>query len=205
MIREAPVRPFVIGVIGGVAAGKSHFGLAMEKVGAARIDADKIGHDVLVEADIVEQLSSLFGRQVLDGGGAIDRSAVANIVFANNPEGQRALKLLESIVHPRIRARLIEQLEDMRQQELPPIAVVIDAPLLLETGLESLCDVIVFIDASRETRLNRALLRGWSEKQFDEREASQLSIEDKKERATHVVAGDLSADRLRRFCENLLS
>ena len=69
----------------------------------------------------------------------------------------------------------------------PPRAIVIDAPLLLEAGWEPLCDLILFVDAPRSLRLERARQRGWSEAEFDYREAAQRTLDDKRRAATNIV------------------
>lgn len=188
-----------IGLIGGVASGKSAVARCFTDCGAALLDADRVGHEVLHEPAVIEQLVARWGRQILTDAGEVDRSSVAKIVFATGNEAERAF--LNSVSHPRIGARLAAELDQLREAKFP--AVVLDAALLLEAGWEHLCDQIVFVDVPLEQRLARARSRGWDVGELARREATQLPLVEKKRRATICLdnsgtLGDLQAqvDRL---------
>lgn len=188
-----------IGLIGGVASGKSAVARMLAERGAVILDADQAGHQVLLEPDVLETLVARWGSGILTAAGAIDRSAVARIVFAPGNETER--QFLNRISHPRIAARLEAQLATLRSSHCP--AAILDAALLMEAGWDSLCDEIVFVDVPREQRLGRARSRGWDEAELARREATQLPLEVKKMRATQVLdnGGDLTA--LQRQVESL--
>ncbi|MEM9352846.1 MAG: dephospho-CoA kinase [Planctomycetota bacterium] len=185
----------VIGLVGGIASGKSLVAEELGRLGAVVLDADRAAHAALAEPAIAGQLVARWGDEIVDAGGVVDRSAIAARVFRQSPEGRADLEFLEGLLHPKIRADFVRSLDGHRREGAA--AVVIDAPLLLEAGWGSLCDEIVFVDSAREDRLLRALARGWTEADFDGREASQLPITEKKQAATCVLPNRGGTDALR--------
>lgn len=177
---------FVIGILGGVASGKSLVTQQLQQLGAATLDADKIGHEVLKEADVKQALRARWGDNIFGDDGEVQRSALAKIVFAPPPDGPRSLRELEQITHPRISARLQTQLAAWRKTSSLP-AVVLDAPVLLKAGWNQLCDQILFVEATEEQRRARAATRGWSAADFAAREAAQESLAEKRRHATQVI------------------
>src|SRR4029079_10630951 len=98
----------ILGLVGGIASGKSLVANILRDFGAVVLDADRVGHEVLREADTIAAVKARWGDGVLDAPGQISRRAVAKIVFAAGNEAER--KFLEELTHPRIEARLREQL-----------------------------------------------------------------------------------------------
>ncbi len=180
-------RPVIIGLVGGVASGKSYVGELLVTHGAQRIDADRIGHQVLQSAEVLQLLTNLWGPSVLNASGEIDRAQVGKLVFGDSVEATAQRRRLEAIVHPRIRNLAQARIAAARDLLSPPLAIVIDAPLLLEAGWESFCDLILFIETPLEERLARAMQRGWTAGHFADREASQLPLDEKRKRATHIL------------------
>ncbi len=176
----------VIGLAGGIGSGKSLVARQMASLGCGVIDSDALARQALEEPEVIRTLVSWWGPQVLTPEGRIDRQAVGRIVFADAAERQR----LEGLVHPRVhagRARLREQYE--RDPSIR--AIVEDAPLLYEVGLDEACDVVIFVAASRETRLERVKRsRGWSESELQRRESQQLPLDFKASRADYVLDND---------------
>ena len=171
-----PGEMITIGLIGGVASGKSAVARQFAERGAVILDADRVGHEVLRETAVIQQLILRWGTAILTADGGVSRSAVAKIVFA--PDGETERQFLNSVTHPRIAARLAAQLSELRQANCP--AAVLDAALLLEAGWERLCDQIVFVDVPDEQRLERARSRGWDSGELARREATQLPTRRKK-------------------------
>jgi dephospho-CoA kinase len=179
----------VIGLIGGVASGKSRVAQMLVELGAGLLDADRTGHAVLAEdSDVHAALRRRWGDVVFDQQGRVDRAAIATRVFGEGALADAERQFLESLLHPRIGARLRTQGQEYAADGRS--AVVLDAPLLLEAGWQPMCDVILMVDASRETRLSRAKLRGWNEAEFDQREAAQLSVDVKRLAADAIVNND---------------
>ena len=179
----------VLGLLGGVASGKSFVAGLLAQQGAAVLDADRAGHQVLEQDEVKTALRQRWGERVFAPTGEVNRKAVGEIVFNDPTE----LKFLEAVTHPRIGCLLQEQIEHLLQQGAP--AAVLDAPVMLKAGWDAMCDAIWFVDAPRPTRLQRALQRGWTEAQFDAREAAQESLDEKRRKATAVInnAGDSAA------------
>lgn len=176
----------VLGLIGGVASGKTLVAHCLQRLGAVVIDADRLGHEVLREPEVARELQQRWGTRILGAAGEIDRAAVAQIVFAASPEGPRELAYLESCTHGRIRAKLEACLAQWRAGGQAP-AVVLDAALLLRAGWDKYCDRILFVAADAAARATRAQRRGWTASQWQARESAQESLDAKRERADWVV------------------
>jgi len=180
------VRP-VLGLVGGVASGKSHLARAL----AARrhvdlVDADQLGHRVLRDPEVGRQLVALWGPQIVDADGEIVRARVAELVFGPDGAAAERRRALESVTHPRIRAAAARQLAQSAQDPACE-GSVIDAALLLEAGWSEFCHRVVFVDCPREERLRRAAARGWAAGEVERREASQWPLEKKRARADVVL------------------
>jgi dephospho-CoA kinase len=176
---------YVLGVVGGVASGKSAVADAFAQRGAVILDADQVGHEILREPEVIAAFRQRWGDEVIGPDGQIVRREVARRVFGDGDAAAREREFLNSISHPRIRQRLHNRVE--AQRALGTQLVVIDAALLFETGWDKLCDGVVFVDAPQEVRRQRALSRGWTAEQFAAREASQWPIKQKKSRANWVI------------------
>jgi dephospho-CoA kinase len=192
--------PAVIGMTGGVASGKSFVARQLAQCGAAVIDVDRLGHEVLRLPEIEAAARRRWGDEIFSTGGQIDRRRLAERVFAATPEGREDLRYLESLAHPRIRQFLDERVDSLfRRDDIS--AVVIDAPLLVEAGWNEFCDRMVFVEAPRAVRLARAVGRGWSEQDFAAREARQESCEVKRRLADVVIDNAGSEESTRAQCE----
>lgn len=183
---RASAAPLIIGLAGGVGAGKSAAAAAFADLGAVVLDADSLAKETLQRPEIRTQLTEWWGAAVLDpGSGRINTRAVADIIF-NNPE-ERAR--LEALIHPIV----IQRQEDLIASAAASgaKAVVIDAPLLFEAGVHRRCDAVVFIDAPVEQRLRRTAKRpGWGPGELARREKSQSPLEKKREMSHYVVRND---------------
>lgn len=185
----------ILGLVGGIASGKSVVADILRDMGALVLDADKAGHFVLRQLDVISALRKRWGEGILDAKGQVSRREVAKIVFAQGNDAER--KFLEQLTHPRIEALLKEELETIRSGENPPPVLVIDAALLFEAGWDKLCDKILFVDAPRDIRLERAVARGWSAEQFAAREAAQLPPEEKRARSHIVIRNVRTLENIR--------
>lgn len=188
----AQSRPMVIGLAGGIGAGKSAVAKVFAAHGAMVIDSDKEAKDALDRPEVRGELIRWWGDRVLDATGRIDRKKVGEIVFSDPAQRER----LERLVHPLVRATRNEMIARTDARTTP--AVIVDAPLLFEAGLDKECDAVVFVDAPREQRLRRVQeTRGWDEAELERREKAQLPLEEKRSRADVVVANDGSLEVLR--------
>ena len=174
----------IIGITGGIGAGKSTVAGILSELGCFVVDSDDLARQALLDPIVVETLVQWWGRKILDPQRQIDRRAVAKIVFARPDERKR----LESLVHPWIEKRRLAMFA--AAPDTAP-ALVIDAPLLVEAGIDEQCDAVVFVNSDRSTRLDRlAQNRGWSEQELNQREESQLPLDAKRTRADYVIDND---------------
>lgn len=178
--------PLVIGVCGGIASGKSVVTHHLEQLGAAVIHADQIGHAVLKDPEVIDLLLKHFGNEIRspDNQAQLSRSAIATKVFGDSPIAKSNLQFLESVTHPRIRQIIRSQLQQLRQATPPPSVIVLDVPLLFESGWHSECDEIVFVETPWNQRLQRARQRGWTEEQLMAREEAQMPVHEKEKRSS---------------------
>ncbi|HZZ27003.1 MAG TPA: dephospho-CoA kinase, partial [Pirellulales bacterium] len=159
----------ILGLLGGVASGKSTVADLFRQRGAAVLDADRAGHEVLRQPAVRAAIGGRWGAEVIGPDGEVDRKALARIVFAPPPAGPLELAELERLTHPEIRRRLKAEALQLAKQGLP--LVILDAPVMLKAQWNTLCDALAFVDCPREQRLARALKRGWSAEEFERREA----------------------------------
>lgn len=196
-------RPLVIGVVGGIASGKSTVARLLAGPDGVVLDADRAAHEALRSPEVVARVRERFGDEVLTGDGLPDRAALARVVFSD-PDARAAL---EGWIHPVVRERLWAALEDASRRGLP--RVVLDVPLLVENderhGLLAACDHVVFVDAPLADRDERATkTRGWAPGEVARREAAQLPLAEKRDHATHVIDNDKGPDELERAALALL-
>lgn len=175
--------PPVIGIAGGIGSGKSAVARVLAALGCVVSDSDGDARAALKDPAIIAELVEWWGEGILDAGGAVDRRAVGRIVFSDPAERKR----LEGLTHPWIEDRRRERFASA-PADVP--ALVIDAPLLFEAGLDRECSHVIFVDVPREMRLARVAERGWDEAELDRREAAQQPLEKKRAAATHVVPND---------------
>src|SRR5437660_5417275 len=181
----------IIGLLGGVASGKSFVAEQFRRLGAEVLDADRVGHEVLLLPEVRDAIRKHFGGTVFGEDGQVNRKALGRIVFGPPPDGPRELAILEQITHPEIRRRLTSQVERMAADGVP--AAILDAPVMLKSGWDEICSVLVFIKAQDDVRRARAMARGWTNEEFDARKAAQESLEVKRRRDDFVIDNSATA------------
>lgn len=189
-----------IGLVGGVASGKSLVARQLAEHGAAVLDADRAGHEALLLPAVEEAARRRWGDGIFGPDSHIDRARLAQVVFVPPPAGPVEREYLEQLTHPEI-GRLLRQQAERLPADTP--LVVLDAPLIFEAGWGKLCSRLVFVDASREVRLKRALSRGWSEEEFAAREAAQESLDFKRSHADVIIDNSGSPEHTQAQVERL--
>jgi dephospho-CoA kinase len=180
------VAPLKIGLTGGIAAGKSEALAAFARLGAATLSSDAVVHELFESAELRDLVVGRWGSEVAPEG-VVDRGRIGAIVFADAEE----LQWLERQIHPRVAARMEQWMAALPQEtEL----AVVEVPLLFEVGRDSVFDTTVTVVTADSVRRERAEARGHA--LVDEREALQLSQEEKAARADHVVRNDGSIAEL---------
>jgi dephospho-CoA kinase len=164
----------IIGILGGIASGKSTVAAEFAKLGCEVINADKIAHELLEKEAVKRQIVAAFGPSILDPKGRIDRKRLADIVFADTHK----LSLLNLIVHPLVLERAERQIERYSRQNQVR-AIVLDMPLLAEVDWAKRCDRLIFVRCSKKIRAERAKKMGFDKNQLKIRENFQISLDNK--------------------------
>ena len=185
-----------IGVTGPIATGKSTVDRMLRALGANPvIDGDLVVHELYRDSgELRERLVALFGPAILGPDGAIDRRALGARVFGD----PAALRRLEEVVHPAVRAEIRRRLD-----ETPPDAVaVVDAVKLLQGDMAHLCTARWWVAASREEQLRRLIeLRHFSPEDAERRLAAQPCLEDWRDQVDLVIDNSGTLDETRRQVE----
>jgi dephospho-CoA kinase len=182
-----------IGLTGGIGSGKSTVSKLLAELGAPIIDADQVGHAIYApDGPAYPDMIAAFGEGILAPDRTIDRKKLGPIVFAD----PAALKRLNSIVHPKMFARMREMVDAMRTGgERKPI--VIEAAILIEANWQPLFNEIWLVVASRERVIERVERdRGLKPEQTEARIRAQLSDDDRRKYATTVVTNNGTIDEL---------
>jgi dephospho-CoA kinase len=173
--------PLTIGLTGGIAAGKSEALAAFGRLGAATLSSDAVVHELLEGEPLRGRMVERWGSEVAPPGAAVDRTKIGERVFSDPSE----LEWLEGQIHPLVAQRTGEWLAGLADDT--GLAVV-EVPLLFEGGREAVFDTTVAVVAGEDVRRARAEARGHA--LVGEREARQLSQDEKAARAEHVVVND---------------
>jgi dephospho-CoA kinase len=188
----------LVGLTGGLGAGKSTVARMLSERGAVVVDADDLARTALEPGTPgFEQVCDVFGRDILDAEGRIDRRELAARVFAD--EGKR--RVLESITHPEVFRKLAEAVEDLRGTDA---VVVFDAALIVETGFHEAVDVLVVVTAPTEDQVRRvAGDRGMEEDEARARIAAQADPAQREALADVVIRNDGDLASLERQVDDL--
>jgi dephospho-CoA kinase len=191
----------LIGLTGGMGAGKSTALAALERLGAAVLSTDAVVHELYAGEQLREAVVARWGPELAPGG-VVDRTAIAERAFANEEDRVWLERLLWPLVGERISAWLREVRAGSVNGRAAARAAVVEAPLLFEAGMEKLCDATIAVVATEQLR--RARAAGREHALIDERVARQLSQEEKARRATFVVHNDGTEEDLERALSEVL-
>jgi dephospho-CoA kinase len=189
--------PFV-GLTGGMGAGKSTALAALERLGAATLSTDAVVHELYASDEVRDAVVDRWGPEMAPGG-EVDRAAVARHAFASDEDRQ----WLETLLWPRVGARVVEFRERADGSEPRPPAAVVEVPLLFESGMEAGFDATIAVLAEESVRAERAGGRGHEATR--ERTARQLTQEEKRARATYAVDNDGSEAELAAKLSSILA
>ncbi|MFE5318894.1 dephospho-CoA kinase [Paenibacillus sp. NPDC056579] len=173
-----------IGLTGGIACGKSTVSQMLVQRGAMLVDADRIAREVVEPGSpVLAQIRERFGSKVLLPDGSLHRKKLGETVFGD----PQARKDLESIMHPSIRALMRERMSEY-ERLYPDKLVVVDVPLLYESGLQHMYEAVMVVYIPRTLQRQRLMQRdGISEEQAEARLAAQMDIEQKRALADVVI------------------
>jgi dephospho-CoA kinase len=184
----------VLGLTGGIGSGKSTALAYLHELGAATISSDDIVHGLYSTAEVVDLIREHFGADVIDGAGGISRPALAGIVFADEGE----LRWLEDLLHPFVRSAVADWVERQQKSRPRPALIVVEVPLLFETGFEERFDRIMLITAPDDVRRKRVAAK-LTDSEFSRRRAQQMSEQEKIARSDFVFHNGGSRKELKEF------
>lgn len=188
------LKPFILGLTGPTGAGKSAAAAGMKARGCAVIDADQLARKAVEPGSpALSELAAAFGPDILDETGALNRALLAQRAFVSSEATQR----LNRITHPYIIRLTEEEIRQYAEKGVP--LIVLDAPLLYESGMDRLCDAVAAVIAPKQTRLERIMRRdGISRESALLRMSAQNKDEFYTDRARYVLYADTNRQDLYR-------
>ena len=188
----------LVGLTGGLASGKSTVAGMLARRGAIVVDADELSRRAVAPGTPgLARIVDTFGQDVLAAGGGLDRRALAAVVFAD----EKKRRVLESIVHPEVFRLLGRVVDGYRNTDA---VVVFDAPLIVETGFDRACDLVVVVSSPVEAQVTRVRrTRAMNAGDARARIASQASPAERERRADIVVPNDGTLEKLEERVDSL--
>lgn len=195
----ARAKPYVIGLTGSSGSGKTEAARYLESLGAARFDADEASHAVTAPGGAaLPAIREQFGDGVFNPDGTLNRTVLGQIVFGSTPH-RRAL---EGIIHPLVQRDMLERMDAAARNGAR--IIILDVPLLFETGMDALCDETWALYVDREMQLSRIIARdGLTREQAEARLNSMMSTEERNARATHAINTDQPVEKTRQVLSQL--
>ena len=189
----------IIGLTGGIASGKSTISLILKELGAYIIDVDEVGRNVVQKGEkAYNEIVQYFGGQILMANGEINRKALGRIVFSD----EEKLKMLNSMTHPQIIAKVKEIIEQNKSNGSE--VIVVDAAILIEMGLNSVCDSVWLVTVDKKTQLQRLVERDrFSYNEAQNRINAQFSDEKKSQHSDVIIDNTKSLEELKEYIKQL--
>ena len=177
-------KTLILGVTGNIASGKSTVAKELARRGAAVLDADQLAREVVESgSSVLKKLVKLFGTEILQQDGNLDRDRLGQMVFAD----VKVRAMLNQIMHPEIAKKSVERLQKLKSNPYLPL-IVYEAPLLFEVGAESRVDKVLVVKIDPEVQLKRLMARDrLSEEKAQQRVAAQMPQQQKLERADYII------------------
>ena len=192
-------KPYVIGLTGGIGCGKTEAARYLEGLGATHLDADAISRRLTADnGEALDGIRRVFGDGVFREDGSLDRQRLGKLVFADD----KARRALESIMHPLVQRDMLAAMDEAAGAGAG--VVVLDVPLLFETGMDALCDETWALYAPREKQIARIVARdGLSPEDAVARIDSQMPMETRNGKATFAINTDRPIERTQAELEQL--
>jgi len=186
----------LIGITGIIGSGKTTVSNMLEKEGFVVIDLDMIAKDTLLQNDVIREIGSRFGKEYVSGD-RVNVEKMKKTVFQN----EDMLRILEGITHPKIVDRLFNDVDSIKKRGAK--SIIIDGPLLFETGLYKRLDKIVVVSANPEALKERLIKRGMEQEDIEKRMVFQISLEEKEKLADIVLYNNGTMEGLKREVSKL--
>lgn len=179
----------IVGLTGGIASGKSTVSNLFRKYGIEIVDADKVAKEVSEKKENIEKISSIFGKDILDGDGKIIREKLREKAFKN----KELLQELNKIIHPQVMEYFKRKKEKNSEDEI----LIFDIPLLYEAKMEYLCDKIIVVGVDIQKQIRRVVVRDGSSEELAKKIISnQMPLDEKIKKADIVIMNDGTLDEL---------
>ena len=192
----------IIGLTGGIVSGKSTVALMFKDLGAKIVDADKLGHSVILPHEPAwEKIVKIFGKDVLQNDLTIDREKLGKIVFAN----QSLLKKLNDITHPEITKIIKKEIDSVKNKTYNQKKIlIIDAALIYEAKIDRLMDKIIVVYIDEDEQIKRLIKRNnLSKDEALQRIKSQMPMKEKVKMADYVIDNSNSLDKTKKQVEKI--
>lgn len=189
-----------IGLTGGIAAGKSSVSEILASLGAWILDADAVSREMVEPGSAgLEGIVREFGERILKADGTLDRAALGAEVFSDDARRGR----LNGILHPIIKSEMLNRAGRI-ESEYPDAIVIMDVPLLIESGWQDMADEVWLVTAPLEERIRRIALRdGLDRRQAERRIAAQMPDGEKVKYADIIINNDGNMDELKAIVSDL--
>ena len=171
----------IIGITGSIGSGKTTAAKIFSKYHYKIIDADEIGHKLLEDSEIKNKLIINFGKEILAKNKSIDRKKLGEIVF----NSEEKLKKLNSILHPAIITEIKNKIKNIQEKYGIDVKIIVDAPLLLETGTDKLVDKVIVVKAFHENIIARN--KYFTMEQLEKISLKQMGLDQKLKKANFMI------------------
>lgn len=190
----------IIGLTGGIATGKSTVSAIFQEHGIPVVDADRIAHQLMKkDTEVYRDLVEAFGPEILGPSGEIAREKLGRIVFYDDTQ----LARLNRIVHPAVKRVMLEQVKQLQSDGSN--IIVLDVPLLFESGFDTLCDCTVVVYTEETIQLERLMKRnGISREEALARINAQMPLKEKVKRADVVIDNSFTLEKTKKQVEDLI-
>ena len=186
----------IIGLTGGIASGKSTVSKIFRELGAEIIDADIKAKEISEREDVIKEIGDIFGKEVINSEGKIDRLKIKEIVFNNKEK----LKKLNDLIHPKV----MEEFKKIKENTGKNDIIIFDVPLLFESGMDKMCDKIILVFTDKKIQIKRMLERdGITEELAEKIINSQMSLEEKLNKSQIHLENNGTLEDLREKSETI--
>lgn len=189
----------VAGLTGSIATGKSTVSGILKKLGAFIVDADRAAHEVVLPGTKAwNEIVRIFGKEILQKSGEIDRERLGRIIF--NDSAMRSI--LEEVVHPEVVLSMDERISSIKSG-FPDAVVILDVPLLIETGMQKGVSEVIVVYCPEDMQITRLMVRdNISREEALAKVRSQISIEEKRRYASQFIDNSASKNNTRKQVKN---
>lgn len=186
----------IIGLTGGIASGKSTVSKILKELGAIIVDADIKAKEISEREDVIIEAKNIFGNDIIDNNGKIDRAKLKEIVFSNKEK----LKELNNLIHPKV----VNEFKKIKESSNKNDIIIFDVPLLFETGMDKMCEKIILVFVDKDTQIKRMIERDNIDKKLAEKIInSQMSLEEKLKKSQIHIENNGTLEDLKKKAENI--